>query len=93
MGTKQRSSDGGGQVIHAVVGSCGYLELPLADPEVIHLKSIRLGGLIPELKIIEDRQISDVLYSSLRILELEAACFRGELEETPPTRRVQRFTG
>ncbi|KAG1820941.1 uncharacterized protein BJ212DRAFT_1297418 [Suillus subaureus] len=39
------------------------------------LKGIQLGGLIAALKVVDNGQNMDILYSSLCILELKAACF------------------
>ncbi|KAG2135852.1 hypothetical protein DEU56DRAFT_981032 [Suillus clintonianus] len=47
----------------------------LPELEVIHVRNIAVGGLIGALEIIEGKQISDILYPSLRVLELEAVAF------------------
>jgi hypothetical protein len=54
----------------------------LPDLEFIHLEGIHTGGLIAALKITEDEQILDILYPSLRVLEVKDACFWEKDEET-----------
>lgn len=48
----------------------------LPDVELIHLEGIQFEGLIAGLEIVDDEHNIDILYPSLRVLELKAACFR-----------------
>jgi hypothetical protein len=50
----------------------------LPNVEFIHLEGIQNGSLIAALKTVDDGQNMDILYRSLRVLELKTACFREE---------------
>ncbi|KIK45511.1 hypothetical protein CY34DRAFT_801428 [Suillus luteus UH-Slu-Lm8-n1] len=66
----------------------------LPNVEVIHLEGIQNGGLIAALKTVDDGQNMDILYRSLRVLELKAACFReDELVETEATLKMRARCG
>ncbi|KIK32234.1 hypothetical protein CY34DRAFT_166890, partial [Suillus luteus UH-Slu-Lm8-n1] len=66
----------------------------LPNVEVIHLEGIQNGGLIAALKTVDDGQNMEILYRSLRVLELKAACFREEeLVETEATLKMRARCG